>query len=237
MRAALIVLAVLPLAALVAAERTPEAALINTIDRTFQSRFETIDLKAFGMRRIPVVPEHEEFNRFKPENIEDRRIIQSLTERGWEAAFFVAGRGAILVAREAAKKPVARAKPVGVPAEGIEYMLHSPVSKPVRLNSPRAGGAPLPSPDDLLPHVPSAFRDFAAKRGTHTFKESGWFVVARPVPASKRECLSCHEFDESGKALKVGDPLGVAFYAFASAGEGKGVTSMPKRKQQTGSLR
>jgi hypothetical protein len=112
----------------------------------------------------------------------------------------------------------------------------------VRLTKPVDGTAPLPTQLALIPRVPEAFQAFAGGKSSLDFEEAGWAVTARPIPASQRECLSCHKTDENGKALKVGDPLGVAFYAFARAGQGKPVqqanrAQKPRPKQQNGSLR
>ena len=244
MRYAVAVLMFLPTVALVAAEKRPEAGLINTVDRTFQSRFEKIDLKMFGVRRVPVTPEHEQLNRFSPETPEDKRLTSSLTESGWEAAFYVAGRKALrwVVAVEDLKTRVGKEAPKPDEARSLEWYSNHSVSKPIRLNKPAPGTGPLPAQDALLPRVREAFKEFADKKVSFEFQEAGWHVVARPIPASKQECLNCHKQDEKGKALKVGDPLGVAFYAFARAGEGKAPQQAaqavkPRPKQQTGSLR
>jgi hypothetical protein len=238
-----VLLFLLPAVALMAAEKRPEAGLINTVDRTFQSRFEKIDLKVFGMRRIPVTPEHDEFNRFSPENAEDRRVTTALTESGWEGAFFVAGRKALHWAIALKDYRERRAKEEAPDPNDRSEAFHShAVSKAIRLNPPVKGTPRLPTQTALLLRVGDSLKHFAAKEPSYEFKEAGWLVVARPIPASKVACLKCHQKDEAGKALKLGDPLGIAFYAFARAGEEKAMqqAAQPvkaRSKQQTGSLR
>jgi hypothetical protein len=244
MRNALVLLAFLPAATLVAAPTRPEAGLVNTIDRTFQSRFEKIDGMMLGLSRIPTTPEHRELILFTPENDEDKRLTTTLKESGWEAAFFVAGRNAL---HQAATLALLRKKNPNDPrlsqGEVVDSFVHRrSVSKPVRMTKPVAGTAALPSQIALIPRVSDAFQAFAAKKASYEFEDAGWKFTARPIPASKTACLKCHKTDESGKALKVGDPLGVAFYAFARAGEGKAPQQFaapvePKPRQQTGSLR
>lgn len=193
--------------------RRPEAALISAIDRAFQSRFEVLDFKNLGMSRMVVTQDHH-FDRFSPQNAADLRLISALDHGGWDAAFFVGGRQAIQLAtvKDEFLKRGGRLVPF-VEIGSKKETAPRAVSKPILINTADAA-TPLPSREDLYPRVVEAFRRFAAKESTYEFRHGDWLVITRPIPASQAKCLSCHQ-SENGNTLKLGDPLGVALYAFA----------------------
>jgi hypothetical protein len=208
------------------AERRPAAELINSLDRKFQLRFERVDLPVFGGSRIapePVFAGGSAHRYFSPENHEERRLVRALTDDAWDAVFYVAGRQtlALAAAEERFLKYGGKFGPFVRVGSGEALAQHG-VSKSIRLTRVKCS-VPAPTPESLYPHVFKAFREFADYKTTYEFHESGWLVSAKPVPASSRECLDCHQ--DVRNPLKVGDTLGVAMYAFAPADE--------RRKQPT----
>lgn len=209
----LLCVAAVPIAVALSGPREPNLGTVNTLDRLIQERFETLDMVNFGISRIASTPEHSEFRRLRPETPAEREVVRELEKEGLEALFLVAGRRAI----QAAKSLAPERKPAA--ADNSHPSLHHfslrAVSRPIRLT---AGSTPAPDPRQVLPHAAAAFQRFE-RAGSHEFRVGSWDVVARPLRATRKECLSCHQKDESGRPLGLGDALGVAMYAFARGTE------------------
>jgi hypothetical protein len=199
----------------------PEGGTVNTLDRVCQERFETIDWKNFGISRIPVLdtPQHFGLRNLKPSTDAEKGVVADLKTGNWDAVLMVAGRSARDAARLTKGRPaadlavqqaVAEKMPVGSRWTGRV------ISKPVVLTGDVTGAA-LPDQGQLVPKVAEAFNAFR-KQGSYEFRSGEWFVVARPIRAEKKECLSCHRADQDGTKINLGDPVGVALYAFAPAG-------------------
>jgi hypothetical protein len=190
----------------------PDPALVETLDRTFQSRFETIDGKLFGVERAAQTPAHAKTRRFLPKTASDKRLTGQLRDAGWDLVFFVAGRDALYSAEKFNKDPkwVEKLEAKVVAGGGIDPW--DGISEPVYFGKESEWARDLDP--QLGMKLPAAFTAFAAKKRSYDFATNDRTVVARPIPASKRQCLSCHTGRDGKKRLKLGDTLGVAFYVF-----------------------
>ncbi len=176
---------------------TPDRGLVNTLDRVVQERFEKID-DTFGMERILRIdqPYHSEFRRFTPVGKAEKQAVAEVSEQGWDAILLVGSR---IVTRTH-------------PDHERRVM-----SQPLVLTGEKPHAA-LPNGQKILPAgTRAAFAAFAKGKAAHELQVDAWHMVARPIRASRKECLSCHKKDADGKRLKIGDPLGVAIYGFAPA--------------------
>ncbi len=179
----------------------PESGLINTLDRCFQERFEAIDEKQFGLARIPTTPQHGEFRRFQPSTPAEKHAVGDLSRQGWDAVFMVASQHGLAAHRRAQRAGATR---VG-----------KPVSPPILLST---GESPSPGPtatalqdlqDATIADISRADRALSSVSSV-----SGWTLIKRAIPASKAECLRCHQTDPNGKRVRLGDALGLAIYGF-----------------------
>lgn len=173
---------------------TPDRGLVNTLDRVVQERFEMIESN-FGFERMLRVdqPYHREFRHFVPADDAEKRAVADVGEQGWDAILIVGSR-------------------IVSPAHPRRFL-----SVPLVLSAEKPH-APLPDRQKALPaKAGAAFAAFAKGKPAYEFEADAWHMVARPIRASRKECLSCHKKDADGKRLKVGDPLGVAIYGFSPA--------------------
>jgi hypothetical protein len=193
----------------------PDPSLVHTLDRTFQSRFETIDGKMFGVERAAHTPAHAKTRRFLPKTASDKRLTGQLKEAGWDLVFFVAGRDALYSAEKFNKDPKWAEKTQEPVAAGGGFDPWDGISEPVHLTGVEEKAWELGP--QLGMRLPPAFTAFAAKKRSYDFTLKEWTVIARPIPASKGECLCCHLGRDGKKRLKLGDTLGVAFYVFRPA--------------------
>ncbi|HEU4387458.1 MAG TPA: hypothetical protein VFV34_06650, partial [Blastocatellia bacterium] len=91
-------------------------------------------------------------------------------------------------------------------------------------SSKREGMMGLPVTAELADRGLQAMKSFAG-RDRYDFAAGDWTITTRPVRASAQSCLSCHMGNETrtvvaanqaapASSLKIGDPLGVLFYAY-----------------------
>jgi len=187
----------------------PERGAVDALDHSFQYRFATIDGRLFGISRIPRVPEHQELARLKAETADEKAAVADLQRGGWDGAFWVAGQRASILAKSYETK---KDQPLN------ERWTERVISKPIVLTGapPRAA---LPSAAALLPYVGRSFAAFE-KADSYEFTTGAWQVSARPLRASTAACLKCHQQDESGRKLQLGDVIGVAMYGLTRGAAG-----------------
>jgi len=145
------------------------------------------DTRAFGMRRI-LPNEYHGVRLFQPENAAEREVVDELRRQNYDVAFFLAGRG-ILAGGDARRSRV-QGPAFVTPSQSDEF----------------------PQPGDLLAESRSALLGFEAGGG-YDVRKSGWTIALRPLRAASEICVQCHKANAN---LKIGDPLGVAIYAYRS---------------------
>ena len=189
---------------------TPDAALVDKLDRALQLRF--LKTPAFGMARITIGPPPNPHlrERFVPTTEEELRVVKDLEAAGWKVGVYLMGRRAY----ERLKGKDAK----GGKQLYVEYRLNRPL--PVTGNTKQKE---LANEKRLRGEVAQAFYKFKEAE-THTFASGKWSYVARPVRAND-SCLKCHtDFFVTKKTGKTtytyrprlaGDPIGVLVYAFA----------------------
>jgi hypothetical protein len=168
---------------------------ISRLDECIQLRF--LDAKAFGMRRILPMQYHG-LRTFQPENATERGVVDQLRQKGYEVAFYLIGRNALIDRTQ------------------LEMLnpRRSAVQGPAFITPLHAGD--FPQPDTLLEQGRRALLSFQKGEG-YDIGKAGWTVAMRPLRASNERCVQCHVAGaaSAGKSkLKIGDALGVALYVY-----------------------
>jgi hypothetical protein len=181
---------------------------VEALDYCIQERFHTLD--GFGMSRIPVVPEH--LDEFDPKTPDEKAAVTELQQKGWTVGLYLGGRGLLA-------PPMSKAEweEVG------QYSDRKAISEPIRISG-QVPPTDLPKPWELWEIGQKAL---AASTTSDRFTASfgRWRVDARPIRATQKVCLKCH--DAEGAAvypprptgprakLQIGDALGVVLYVYA----------------------
>src|SRR6266567_7267832 len=129
---------------------------------------------------------------FQPENDTERALVSALKQRGYEVAFYLAGRGILTPSYDVRRSRL----------QGPAFI--TPVME-----------EQLPKPDALLADGRAALIAFE-KGGGYDIEKAGWTVAMRPLRAANASCVQCHTTGVAvfkGAAmdtpeLKIGDPLG-----------------------------
>lgn len=179
-------------AAVTADAPVPDEKLVAALDKCVQVRLADTDMKRFGMTRFGQRHQPE----FHPESEDEKAMVADMTKAGWDVSLYLGGRGLILPKRE--------------PYKDVSWGV-AITGNPYRKDRPR--------PADLRDEAKKAFESFS-KRASYEFRVGDWYVAARPVRASKQECVDCHNkssraFGLGDMKVSKGDLLGVAMYAFA----------------------
>ncbi|HEX8465603.1 MAG TPA: hypothetical protein VF627_13380 [Abditibacterium sp.] len=194
-----------------AAFPTAELAML---DRDVQERFAVVPQKDFGMSRISV----RGHNIYRPATKTEQQTIAALQEKGVNVAFYVMSRRMWL-----SKTPVEQESSVIGPVRMV-YAKTPPAAQSQKRSATVSQQPVTRRPGDGFKELRviggQVFRMVEAQpekaaSATRTL-ESGWKVVAVPVPASAEACVSCHNGStvESHQKIKLGDAVGVAFYAY-----------------------
>ena len=183
----------------------PGAPLVNALDRCVQQRFATVEDDRFGTSREVSLTFHEPLKGQKGASPAELAALGSLRAARWDAVF-------LLVARDTRSVPPALASAPGAPL----HPARTPPALPKLVLTGTVPRVPLPEDAELRPRAEAALAAFAT-RSSYEFRTGAWHVVARPIRASGRQCLSCHRQDASGRPIRVGDPLATALYAFTRA--------------------
>jgi len=181
--------------------------LIDELDRLVQARFLDTDQR-FGMSRIAEPGDfHQTLRRFRPENREEVTAVRELDRAGVVVALYLAGRSLLSVSDDRM-------------ADTASWHRRA-IAGPVLIgdeSGASARGADLPQAHHVAAQARHAFAAFA-RTNTHLFEQAAWRFVARPVPASRSECLECHRGISTGSAprtaLLEGDTLGVVLYGYS----------------------
>lgn len=205
-------------------------SVIDPIDEQIQKRFRTVD-GMFGITRV--MPANRHLNYFMANTAEEKAAVDELENAGLRVAFYLAGR------RILGEKPADNVFSLS----GRHHIIGGPV--PITQNESLKNGElmeDLPQPAQLWDDGQKAMRAFETK-DHFEFSVGKWKVEARPIRAGE-SCLKCHfqpqpsakntgstpdfvkqlELNLNGattlapsdRPIKVGDPLGVAMYAYTS---------------------
>jgi hypothetical protein len=189
--------------------------VIDALDRAVQERFADVNDGRFGITRV-THPSPEAPRRFEPNSAEERRLIRDLRAAGRDVVLIVVGHTARTIrplGNAATQRYAQRYYADTGPAFRTELM---PIA--LRRAAPRVKP---PTEEELGAQVTAAFAAFRST-STYKFRSGEWSITARPIRASRAQCLSCHLAPATEPALKIGDPLGIALYALTpSASPGR----------------
>src|SRR3569833_3568616 len=194
----------------------PDRQLVEKVDQAFQARYQSITTSHAREGDKPKSPEHEVFARMSLQNDAERGASAELRSHDWQVLLFAAGRRAVALgnALSSARKRmgVSLNRQEDLRLTGMERAADRVIGPPIVITG---GRVPLsaPRPRTLLPAVLDAARVTRSK-GTFEFRSGPWYVVARADRAGKQECLACHAQAIDGKRAAIGDPVGLALYAF-----------------------
>jgi hypothetical protein len=169
---------------------------ILALDRVVQKRFEHVN-RGFGLDRISTA------HGFKPETDAELSSVRELDEAHLTVGLYLAGRAFL---------------------EGRHYGRPLPdwIKGPVAVTRDRFFPA-TPAIESMLGEGRRAFAAFERGESQHEFDSGKWTVAARPVRANG-SCLKCHRstgggspYDSTPLDLRVGNVLGVVFYAYQPA--------------------
>jgi len=142
------------------------------------------------MKRI-LPMEYHGIRTFEPENVAEKSVVNQLVAERYDVAFYLAGRGVLTA------PPLVDPRRTRV--QGPAFITRDRVEQ-------------FPQPDVLLAESRAALTAFDEGR-SNDIHIADWTVMARPIRASKDNCVQCHSA-ASGRAVKIGDPLGVALYVY-----------------------
>jgi hypothetical protein len=181
---------------------------IEELDYCIQKRFHTVD--EFGMARIPVVPQH--LYEFNPETPDEKAAVADLHKQDWTVGLYLGGRGLL-------GPPLSKTQweEVG------RYSDRKAISEPIRISG-KVPPADLPKPWELW-EIGQRALEASTTSDRHTASFGRWSVDARPVRATQKACLKCHEAEGASvypprptgprTKLQIGDALGVVLYVYA----------------------
>ena len=180
--------------------------LIGALDGCIQERFKDVNDR-FGIARLVKIDERA--HRFEPESVAEMSSVRGLEQARLQVVLYVAGTRVM--------RPTPRLPLVG------DAHARAIIKGPVHVTSgASATDAPgPPSPSALWEDGRRAMTAFATS-DSYEFTQPGWSFTARPVRASDRTCLQCHQHDVPGRwtvpnePVKIGDALGVAIYGYRS---------------------
>lgn len=190
---------------------------ISLLHSCIEIRF--VDRTTFGMKRI-LPREHQGIRDFTPENATEQSIMTTLTDKGYEVALYLSGRG-VLTDAPAVTDPFLPQMPAR------RYLPQGPAFITKIVNT-----AELPPPRALLAAGRAGFTALE-KSEAYAIRSAGWTIAMRPLRAND-SCIACHVANPvpnpihlSGAAtpahrrgaaqhdgLRAGDTLGVAMYVY-----------------------
>ncbi len=212
-------------------DNSPLAELDKFIQLRFHERADS-----FGISRVLPTTYHLRENptfaavHFAPRNDKEIFAINVLRDEGWKIGLFLVGRSIL------DKKP---AKEIWENPNN-DFYARKPINNPI-LITPQTKVEELPQPAELWDEAQKAMKAFRKNKQQYDFTAGKWEMTARPIRASEQACLRCHvsdtspqwfgglrmaSLDKSGQAnakiteslsvslLKIGDPLGMALYAY-----------------------
>lgn len=195
------------------------------LDAVVQARFAEVPTNDFGMGRIG--PRHELFRPVKPS---EQVAIDSLHRVGQEVVFFVAGRNYLQNWPTAGGYPASLQGPVymtkkplkvvATQTKGAYFAPNQPVFHTPQAPSDLPSEAELREPIKEMLNSSSRW-DHTATLDSKTFIAGTWNVMAVPVRATKSECVGCHNHLSRRDPPRLGDPLGIALYAYHTKKEHK----------------
>lgn len=208
--------------------------VIDALDECVQKRFGKVDL-LFGFDRME--PPSRHINYFLAETENEREAISELEKGGWQVAFYLVGRRILGPKPDLTKPdwrylgekasiingPLALTSPAafdGWERDAAKDYRMGPIATISSINFDKKkmiDQFELPEPLKIWDDARKAMLEFE-KKDQYEFSFGKWSVAARPIRAQE-SCLKCHSVnvttDPSATPPKVGDPLGVAMYAYA----------------------
>ena len=177
---------------------SPVGAIL-ALDAAIQKRFETVD-RRFGFTRL-LLPNGA--HGFSPENDEEISSLRELEDANLRVALYLASRRFVAPAAD---------QRAGHTADRIRG--------PLAITRGPSGATPPAA--SMRSEGRKAFRLFERNDPQYEFPIGQWMVVARPVRAINATCVKCHTSSDdswptNNSDLRVGDVLGVVFYAYQPA--------------------
>ncbi len=185
---------------------------LEPLDTAMHARFEVPE--NFGMGRLFQRPEHAT----KPvlASAAARKASVELKSQGWNVNFYLGGRELL------DPKVDVLAKPRLIPQQATDKMIRIQEPPQRALRGPVPVGIEaekMPNPDQLQIAEKSrqALQSLMADKTKSEFRSQigDWNLVAYPVNATQKECVSCHR--GSKPSPQIGDTLGVTVYAYRRA--------------------
>jgi len=179
-----------------------------TLDAAIQMRFEQVNDR-FGYARV-VRP--GAVHGFAPENDAELSSLLDLEDANLRVVLYIGGR------RVLGREPDERRAHWPDLIKGPAWITRGP-----RVATPPA--------ESLSMEARRAFATFERQQPQHEFEVQRWNVLARPVRAVNDTCLKCHRstgrpWPWSGPSdMRVGDVIGVVFYAYQEAGSARTTAS------------
>ena len=194
-----------------ATPRATRMEALDAFDQVVQQRFH--DVIGFGMARVASQ------RWFVPKTQEEKDAVNGIKRSGYEVCLYLVGRTVLQDVPEWRRESQLKM------GSSREHMMNGPVF--VGKETIRG----LPDSRAMWEPARTAFRMFENGTTPDSFENWGWTIEARPVKASEEQCLSCHgydlrvtfkpgeksyriERDKERNQLRVGDPVGVLFYAY-----------------------
>lgn len=172
----------------------------------------------FGGRRVyeqgAAYSDHRVFARFFPKNQSEKDAMAELRKETYEAFGYVVGRRVLSVAPNFSKWKS---------RSGLQYY-EGLISPPFIISDQESHEInkatyllleELPQPWELWEQAKVTMIAFST-RDHYEFSVGKWKFLAKPVRASQKSCLECHQPREAAKGneLKLNDPFGAVFYAY-----------------------
>lgn len=188
------------------------SAELAALDGMVQKRISDTNNPGGGAQRVGAIRRW-----FRPKDAQERRVLEKMNRAGTQVLFYAIG------GPDKPFHPDAMCNPLKGPILITSGRSGLPSAKAVLVQPP----ADAPTDKEFMDLAERMWNEPAVSKGLSS--QSGrWKIEAVPVFANRAECVQCHTPSESdyqswtaafkpaSKRLKLGDPLGVAFYCYAS---------------------
>lgn len=192
-------------------------AELAKVDSVVQARFAVTPTDDFGMDRM--MPRHALFH---PVTIDEQIAIDGLRTKGLDVVFYMAPRHYITGQQphnenqSKLQGPIYMTQPPPLVVNPVKDRQDPYYEPPVFQTTARP--TDIPATPDLQTQLRPMLMDGGWLNKTTpdgaNFKWGDWDVVAAPVRASGPSCIGCHSDFVRDDQPKIGDPLGIALYAY-----------------------
>ena len=194
--------------------------LLVALDKAVQKRFATLPVAGgFGMNRLV---------QFEPVTPDEKNALLALEKSPSQVVFYTAGRTRQMNPRNGVVVPtgapiIGMRGPVrlGIDTQVVKGNHGNYVSgEKFPLVSGRLASSDAPTALAVKQHLTGSLDEVRVE--PQHWKSGRWELVAVPVPASAPACVTCHNLRLNPRgtktefpALKLGDTIGLAVYAYA----------------------